>query len=78
VCRFHYFAVWDFPVTNLKGERLWPIHLLQKFESSRSTSPLEAGRFVMGNCCPLARTPRLFSLLGTTYGGNGKSNFALP
>ena len=26
----------------------------------------------------MPRTPRLFSLLGTTYGGNGTSNFALP
>jgi microcystin-dependent protein len=27
---------------------------------------------------PLSQNTALFSLLGTTYGGNGKSNFALP
>ncbi len=30
------------------------------------------------SCCRSARTPALFSLLGTQYGGNGFSNFALP
>jgi microcystin-dependent protein len=27
---------------------------------------------------PLSQNTALFALLGTTYGGNGKSNFALP
>jgi microcystin-dependent protein len=27
---------------------------------------------------PLSQNTALFSLLGTTYGGNGKNNFALP
>ena len=27
---------------------------------------------------PLSQNTALFSLLGTTYGGDGKSNFALP
>lgn len=31
-----------------------------------------------GQLLPLAQNTALFSLLGTTYGGNGKSNFALP
>lgn len=31
-----------------------------------------------GNLLPLSQNTALFSLLGTTYGGNGKSNFALP
>ena len=31
-----------------------------------------------GQLMPLAQNTALFSLLGTTYGGNGKSNFALP
>ena len=31
-----------------------------------------------GQLLPLSQNPALFSLLGTTYGGNGKSNFALP
>jgi microcystin-dependent protein len=31
-----------------------------------------------GQPLPLSQNTALFSLLGTTYGGNGKSNFALP
>src|SRR5215813_7928273 len=31
-----------------------------------------------GQLLPISQNPALFSLLGTTYGGNGTSNFALP
>lgn len=31
-----------------------------------------------GQILPLSQNTALFSLLGTVYGGNGKSNFALP
>lgn len=31
-----------------------------------------------GQLLPIARYPQLFSLLGTTYGGDGQSSFALP
>ncbi len=31
-----------------------------------------------GQLMPLSQNTALFALLGTTYGGNGKSNFALP
>lgn len=31
-----------------------------------------------GQVLPLSQNTALFSLLGTTYGGNGKSTFALP
>lgn len=34
--------------------------------------------FCDGQLLPLSQNTALFSLLGTTYGGNGKSNFALP
>jgi microcystin-dependent protein len=34
--------------------------------------------FCNGQILPLAQNTALFSLLGTTYGGNGQSNFALP
>src|ERR1044071_2568021 len=34
--------------------------------------------FCSGQLLPLSQNTALFSLLGTTYGGNGKSNFALP
>ncbi|HRD65370.1 MAG TPA: tail fiber protein [Candidatus Competibacter sp.] len=34
--------------------------------------------FCDGQLMPLSQNTALFSLLGTTYGGNGKSDFALP
>ena len=34
--------------------------------------------FCNGQLMPLSQNTALFSLLGTTYGGNGQSNFALP
>src|SRR6266581_7312692 len=34
--------------------------------------------FCDGQILPLSQNTALFSLLGTTYGGDGKTNFALP
>lgn len=34
--------------------------------------------FCDGQLLPLSQNTALFSLVGTTYGGNGQSNFALP
>jgi microcystin-dependent protein len=34
--------------------------------------------FCAGQILPISQNTALFSLLGTTYGGNGKSTFALP
>jgi microcystin-dependent protein len=34
--------------------------------------------FCNGQLMPLSQNTALFSLLGTTYGGDGRSNFALP
>src|SRR5690349_10531809 len=34
--------------------------------------------FCDGQLLPISQNTALFSLLGTTYGGNGVSNFALP
>ena len=31
-----------------------------------------------GQLMPISQNTALFSLLGTTYGGDGRSNFALP
>lgn len=40
--------------------------------------PPRGWAFCDGQLMPLSQNTALFSLLGTTYGGNGKSNFALP
>jgi microcystin-dependent protein len=40
--------------------------------------PPSGWAFCNGQLLPLSQNTALFSLLGTTYGGDGKSNFALP
>ena len=40
--------------------------------------PPRGWAFCDGQLLPISQNTALFSLLGTTYGGNGASNFALP
>lgn len=40
--------------------------------------PPKGWAFCNGQLLPLSQNTALFSLLGTTYGGNGQSTFALP
>ncbi len=40
--------------------------------------PPRGWAFCSGQLLPLSQNTALFSLLGTTYGGNGKTNFGLP
>src|SRR6201995_1371381 len=40
--------------------------------------PPKGWAFCDGHLLPISQNTALFSLLGTTYGGDGKSNFALP
>src|SRR5438876_1247505 len=40
--------------------------------------PPRGWAFCDGQILPISQNTALFSLLGTTYGGDGKSNFALP
>jgi microcystin-dependent protein len=40
--------------------------------------PPKGWAFCDGQILPLSQNTALFSLLGTTYGGNGQSTFALP
>ena len=49
-----------------------------KFGFSRSTLPLPVGRSCDGQILPINQFTAVFSLLGTNYGGDGHSNFALP
>jgi microcystin-dependent protein len=40
--------------------------------------PPKGWAFCDGQILPISQNTALFSLLGTTYGGNGQTNFALP
>ena len=59
------------------GGMTW-ILLSPRSASSPSTSRRKGWAWCDGQLLPLSQNTALFSLLGTTYGGDGKSNFALP
>ena len=59
------------PVAEL-GRRPCPIPSSPRSASSRSTSRPRAGRMCNGQLLPISQNTALFSLLGTTYGGDGK------
>lgn len=40
--------------------------------------PIRGYALCYGQLLPIAQNTALFSILGTTYGGNGQTNFALP
>ena len=42
------------------------------------SAPPKGWAFCNGQLLPINQNQALFSLLGTTYGGNGQTNFALP
>src|SRR5213078_3822554 len=42
------------------------------------TFPPKGWAFCDGQILPISQNTALFSLLGTTYGGNGQTTFALP
>lgn len=48
------------------------------FLLSGGTAPPRGWAFCNGQLLPINQNQALFSLLGTTYGGNGQTNFALP
>ncbi len=52
--------------------------MLVKFACSRATSRRRGGCSVKGQLLPISENETLFQLIGTTYGGDGESTFALP
>ena len=49
-----------------------------KFACSRGISLPRAGCSAKGSSFPISENETLFQLIGTTYGGDGESTFALP
>ena len=74
--RLHHLAVRHLP--DARPRTTWPTPSSPKSASSGSTSPRRGWAFCNGQLLPLSQNTALFSLLGTTYGGDGKSTFALP
>ena len=52
--------------------------MLAKFACSPATSRRPAGCSATGQLLPISENETLFQLIGTTYGGDGQSTFALP
>ena len=73
--RLHHLPLRDLPVPDLGDDmdpfvaeiRIFPFNFAPK-----------GWAWCDGQLLPLSQNTALFSLLGTTYGGDGKSNFALP
>ena len=77
--QLHHFAVRRVSRRRAEGEdRSCRIRLSQKSACSAGTSRRPAGRSATDSCCRISQNTALFSLLGTYYGGDGKSTFALP
>ena len=49
-----------------------------RFGCSRATSPPRAGCSARDSSLAISQNEQLFKLIGTTYGGDGESTFALP
>jgi microcystin-dependent protein len=74
---FYYFPVRHLSIPNLKE-----IIMADPFVAEIRIFPFNFAprgwAWCDGQIMPLSQNTALFSLLGTTYGGDGKSNFALP
>src|SRR2546422_10113748 len=74
--RLYHFAVRDFPVPELRRITMDPF--LAEIRIFAFNFAPKGWAFCDGQILPIAQNTALFSLLGTTYGGNGQTTFALP
>jgi len=75
--QLHHFIIWYIPFTYLIPESMADPFVAEIRIVPFNFAP-KGWAFCDGQLLPLSQNTALFSLLGTTYGGNGKSNFALP
>ena len=61
-----------------RGRIRWEPRLCPRSGSCRSTSRPKGWALCNGQTLPINQNQPLFALLGTTYGGNGQTTFALP
>ena len=67
-----------FPSARPKEETTWHNPTSVRSGCSRATSPRPGWMFCEGQLLPISENETLFQLIGTTYGGDGESTFALP
>ena len=73
----YYCLGWHLSIASLRRNSCQN-HLLRKFEFLLEILRHEVGRFCDGQLLPISQNTALFSLIGTTYGGDGRSTTALP
>jgi microcystin-dependent protein len=61
----------------VRGEKLMEPMLAQVMLFAGNFAP-KGWEFCSGQLMPINQNEALFTLLGTTFGGDGKTNFALP
>jgi microcystin-dependent protein len=79
VHQFHHFALWDFPAPILnQGEAIMADPFIAEIRIFPFNFAPRGWAWCDGQLMSISQNTALFSLLGTTYGGDGKSTFALP
>ena len=73
VRQFHHLAVRDLPVPDLRSEHGRSIRRRDP-DLPVQLRARRGGRSATGSSCRISQNTALFSLLGTTYGGDGKSD----
>ena len=76
----HHRPAGHLPVAELGEERTasWVSRLLVRSACSAATSRRQAGHSATGRSMPISENDALFTLIGTTYGGDGQETFGLP
>src|SRR5690348_12307627 len=68
----------DFPLSELKGDTSMADPFVAEIRVFPFAFAPTGWAYCDGQIMPISQNTALFALLGTTYGGDGKSTFALP
>ena len=75
--QLHHFIVWGVPLARPKEKKMSD-PFVAEIRIFPFNFPPKGWAFCDGQLMPISQNTALFSLLGTVYGGDGKSTFALP
>src|SRR5947207_15899128 len=77
----YHFVIWHISVPELKStieDLIMSEPFVAQIQIFGFNFPPNGWAFCNGQIMPISQNTALFSLLGTQYGGDGRSNFALP
>src|SRR6478609_2823576 len=70
---------WRHPISHFQLTEVWMSEpFLSEIKIMSFNFPPKGWALCNGQLLPINQNQALFALLGTTYGGNGQTNFALP